>query len=232
MGQSFTAEEVKQQRVDAMGPKLGRLYSLLVNECNLLHLEWTEYVELFGTRPERIDLLNQSAGRFFRMLQDRLWENALLHIARLTDASASYGKRGKENVSILALPPLVDSAIRPSLEALISAAEAGGKFARDWRNRRIAHRDLELALGGGATPLEPASRASVKKALASIADVLNALELHYLGMEIAYDFIHSNVGAKALLYVLRDGIEARNAHELRLRSGKLLPEDLAAKRPI
>jgi len=232
MDQTFTAEEAEQQRIDAMGPRLGSLCSLLVEECNLLHLEWAEYVELFGSSPERIDLLNQSAGGFFCMLQDCLWENALLHIARLTDKSASYGKRGKENVSILALPPLVDSAIRPRLDALIGAAETECKFARDWRNRRIAHRDLELALGGCATPLEAASRASVKQALASIAGVLNALELHYLGMEIAYDSIHSHVGAKALLYVLRDGIEARNAQDLRFKSGQLLPEDLAPKGPI
>ena len=215
-----------------MGTKLGRLYSLLVNECNLLHLQWSEYENLFGTSVERIELLNQSARSFFRMLQDRLWDGALLHIARLTDPSASLGSKGKENVTVLGLPPLVDPKILPRVEKLIDFAENESKFARDWRNRRIAHRDLQLALGGTVTPLAPASRANVKRALKAIADVLNAIESHYLGAEIAYDFIHSTFGAKALLYVLREGIEARDAYDRRLRSGQLLPEEIKPRRPL
>jgi len=166
------------------------------------------------------------------MVQDRLWEVSLLHIARLTDTSATFGKVGKENVTLLALPQVVDSAIRSEIEALVEVAERECRFAKDWRNRRIAHRDLKLALGGSAAPLAAASRASVKKALRAIANVLNAVESHYMSAEVAYEWTLSNRGAKVLLHVLRDGIEARDARHQRLRSGEPLPEDIKPKRPL
>jgi hypothetical protein len=55
-------------------------------------LKWGEYVELFGTKPSRIDLRNRAAGGFFRVVQDGLWEDVLLHVARLTDAPRSGGR--------------------------------------------------------------------------------------------------------------------------------------------
>lgn len=50
------------------------------------------------------------------------------------------------------------------------------EFCRDWRNRRIAHRDLKLALEQPTTPLAAGSRAQAKDALKAIANVLNARE--------------------------------------------------------
>jgi hypothetical protein len=232
MARNISSEEAEQDRINAMGRKLGRFYSLLVDECTFLHLQWSEFNELFGTNPDRIEVLNRSAPGFFRMVQDRLWEASLLHIARLTDAQATFGKRGKDNVTILALTPMVDAALQPKIEVLVGVAQHECQFAKDWRNRRIAHRDLGLAQREGASPLAPASRASVKKALWAIAEVLNAVESHYMCAEVAYELTMSSRGAKVLLHVLRDGIEAREARHQRLRSGAPLPEDIRPKRPL
>ena len=60
------------------GEPLGALFSALWQEVAVLHFHWKEYVELFGTKPERIALLNRAAPHFFRMLQDELWESTLL----------------------------------------------------------------------------------------------------------------------------------------------------------
>jgi hypothetical protein len=59
MGQS--AEEAKKANIDKMGEPLGELYSALWQSVAVIHLYWTDYVELFGTKPERIALLNQTA---------------------------------------------------------------------------------------------------------------------------------------------------------------------------
>lgn len=226
----FTADDAEKERIDAMGPELGRFYSLLVNECYVLHLQWAEFKELFGTSPERIDVLNQTAPDFFWMVQDRLWEASLLHIARLTDAVSTFGKKGKENVTLLALPPLVDPSILTTVKTLVDAAQHECEFARDWRNRRIAHRDLELAQKRSAAPLASASVACVKISLEAIANALNAVELHYLGATVAFDWIESARGATALLHYLEQGIEAEEKRGERLRSGKLLPKDVRPRR--
>jgi hypothetical protein len=102
-----TAEEAKKANIEKMGEPLGTLFSALWQEVAMLHVRWREYVALFGTKPERIDLLNREAPHFFRMLQDELWESTLLSLARLTDPSNSQGNRDRSNLTINALPALI-----------------------------------------------------------------------------------------------------------------------------
>ena len=52
-----TAEEAKKANIEKMGEPLGTLFSALWQEVAALHFHWKEYVELFGTKPERIALL-------------------------------------------------------------------------------------------------------------------------------------------------------------------------------
>jgi hypothetical protein len=232
MGGNISTEEWAQEYIDSMGQQLGSLFHLLVQECNVLHLEWADYRELFGTSQERIDLLNKAARTFFYRLNGTLWEMILLRIARLT-ADAPKSGTGKDNVTLRSLPELVNPAVKQEVENLLDSARTKCAFAGDWRNRRIAHRDLRLALKAGAIPLSEASRLSVTNALDSISAVLNAVEGHYMnGSSVAYLFIQSAFGAKALLYTLQEGVEACEARELRFRSGNLLPEDIGPRRII
>jgi hypothetical protein len=222
-----TAEEAKKANIAKMGEALGDIYSALWQECALLHFDWLEYNELFGTKPERIVLMNEVAPQFFRLLQDRLWETTLLHLARLTDPAKSMGKDDKTNLSVQALPDLItDPKLKEQVAKLVGEAVKSTEFARDWRNRRIGHGDLKLALQQPTTPLAEASREDVKKALKAIAAVLNALATHYFGSYTAFDFGGPLGGAISLLHVLGMGSRARTARNERLTAGKQTPEDL------
>jgi hypothetical protein len=143
MSRELSADEARQSYIAAMGSELGPLCFELWNECVLLHWKWEEYVTLFGTSPGRINLLNDSAGAFFRIVQDSLWEDILLHISRLTDPPRSSGK---DNLTLQRLARLVEDQLQPPLRTLLTTCSAACAFARDWRMRRIAHRDLALAL--------------------------------------------------------------------------------------
>lgn len=223
---NFTSAEAKQKCIIAMGPDLGSFYSLLVNECVFLHMEWAEFKVLFGTNQERIDLMNRSARSFFFHLQNTLWEKTLLQIARLMDPPNS-GKN-KENVTLLGLSGLVDPAIGNKVDILLKVAQEKCKFSIDWRKRRIAHRDLALALKENAKPLEAASRLRVDGAIEAIAAVLNAVEFHYKKGTVAYDYTCGPLGgAMTLLDLLQEGLDARMARRQRRLSGELLPEDVA-----
>jgi hypothetical protein len=68
-----------------LGPELGLLYNALYNKRVLLHVKWRQYLELFGTKPERLDLLNRSAPGFFRIVQDTFLDDAFLHLSRSTE---------------------------------------------------------------------------------------------------------------------------------------------------
>lgn len=228
MATSLSAGEVDQQYIDEMGPELGPIFARFWNECVHLHWKWEEVVALFGTNPERVALLNKAAKSFFRVIQDTLWEDVLLHIARLTDPPQTMGK---DNLTLQRLPALVDPTIRAEVTVLLEACLTKSGFARDWRKRHIAHGDLRLALRDkAAQPLAPASRRDVKDVLAAIAALLNRIELHYKDSEVQYE-LHPLGNAEALLYVLRDGIEAEEERMERIKSGKYTRKDLE-RRPI
>jgi hypothetical protein len=114
------------------------------------------------------------------MVQDSLWEDVLLHIARLSDQAKSAGKN---NLTLRQLPSLVAPELRVDIERLLAISLRECAFARDWRMRHIAHRDLSLAVGAEAEPLAHASRLAVHTALGSMAGLLNAVESHYLKSE-------------------------------------------------
>jgi len=231
MARYMTGEEVENEHLQVLGPELGRLYHRLYNECAWLQIKWAQYVELFGSKSERIDLLNRAAALFFRVVQDSLWEDTLMHLARLTDPEQSGP--GKENLTLRRLPALVCDELRDDVGSLVNEAVNATAFARDWRNRHIAHRDLALALEEGARPLEPASRASVKEAIAAVSSVLVRTHAHYFKSDLALHLVSDEPGgAESLLYVVRDGVEADEAQRKRFEEGNPLPDDLRPPRAV
>lgn len=222
---NYTAEEALQHNIDAMGEPLGRLHYTLTNELVWLNAKWQQYVELYGKKPSRIDLINEAAGLFFRIIQDALWEDTLLHIARLTDPPQTSGK---DNLSIsrLADPKLIDdNDLLQNIQKLISIAIKKSNFARDWRNRRIAHRDFALAMQEDTNPLEHASRAQIKEALHSIADVLNMISAHYRDSEMHFEAPTHFKGAISLLHIIDLGLRAEQERRNRIGAGEHTPED-------
>ena len=224
MADSQTPDEVKAERIEKLGATLGPVFHALSDDIAWLHVKWAEFRELFGGSQERIDLLNSSAGLFFYILHDTLWDDALLHIARLTDP---VEMRGKRNLTIKALPELCgEPKLRARVIDLVEHAISASAFARDWRNRRIGHRDLPLALKDHTQPLAPASRADVSTALKAIHDVLREIAKTLMKTELDPRVITNSTGAVALLYVLRDGIEADQARRARIESGGFTEKDI------
>ncbi len=207
-----------------MGEALGTQFDALWQEVAQLHLNWGEFVELFGSKPKRIDLLNQIAPQFFSTVQDVFWQATLLHIARLTDAS-EFGK-GKLNLKIQNLPKLVsDHGTNKVAAELVETALKETEFCRDWRNRYIAHRDLDLAVNEKAIPLEAASRKQVYAALKAISNVLNSIEAHYIGAETKYEMTATHRGAVSLLHVLHYGLREKARIEERVAQGLVSKDD-------
>lgn len=175
-------------------------------------------MELFSTNQKRVDRLNQTAPGFFRMLQTELSATNILHLARLTDPSKT-GK--KENLSLQNLRELVtDAGLKTTLTDLLAVATEKTEFARDWRNCRFAHHDLALATNASAIPLETANKEKFSEALKALADVINAIEAHYSKNFTSFDLIAGNAGAATLLYVLGDGVKARERRQKAISEGK------------
>jgi hypothetical protein len=221
-----SAAEAKEQYIKAMGEKLGTQYAELWQELAQLNITWSEFIELYGTKKSRIELMNQSAGHFFRMVQDSLWEGLMLHIARLTDRPMVAGRT---NLTLHNLPELIpDATLKSKIEGLCAEATDKTKFARDWRNRHIAHRDLDLALGT-ATPLPAVEIKQVSDTLECFTEILNSIAGPYLDSETSFKRITILHGAIELLYLIDDGHTLQAEHRKRLEAGDYSPELFAAK---
>ena len=212
MAEHKTHEQVHEERNEVLGPKLGPLYQGLYEEVTWLHAKWKQYRILFAESPGRIRLLNEVAGFFFRVIQDVLWEDVVLHIARLTDPPKSAGK---DNLTLLRLEgalteqALTEPALSVEVATLVERARMAAKFARDWRNRRLAHRDLSLAIENGVRPLPGISRADVENALDGIWAVLNKIEGHFFQSQVAFEEFLASDDAESLACYLELAVDRR-----------------------
>jgi hypothetical protein len=204
-------DEVKAANCAAMGRELGEVYSALSNELSLCSYTWRRYVELFGTSEDRIDVLNKSASNFFGLIERVMWDDTLLHLARLTDPSTTMGRK---NLSVYGLQELItDAKLKERISELANSVRERTKFARDWRNRLLAHRDLDIALERPAKPLEAVSRKNVEDALASIGVLLNEVDALYTNSETSYDVMCLWGGVDDLLSLLGDGLRLQEERE-------------------
>ena len=206
MAQSKTAQQVRDEHLSVLGQDLGSLYHALYNEVTWLHAKWNQYRILFAESPARIELLNDVAGFFFRVIQDVLWEDIVLHLARLTDPPQSVGK---DNLTLLRLAEAVkEPALSLEVKNLAEQAKAAADFARVWRNRHLAHRDLALGVDDRATPLPGISREKIDRALAGAGAVLNKIESHFWQSEVAFaQFIQPLGDAESLAYYLQVAVD-------------------------
>lgn len=227
--------EVQKQHLDALGPELGPVYHALYNDCAWLHVKWRHYVEIYGTKSKRIDLLNRAAGVFFRITQDALWDDTLVNLCRLTDPASTWvARQPRPNLSLWQLPSMIsDDTLGAEIKRLVELADAATAFARDWRNRRIAHRDLALTIKEGAQPIATASRNDVDNALHAVSRVLERIhDFYFNSAGFRLERITETVASDAVLYVIRDGLEAEERRRKRIREREVEPEDLQPPRRI
>lgn len=223
MPDSLSPDRVLAKNIAAMGTELGEIFTQLSQELTLAYWRWTQYTKLFGDNASRLEILNASAPDFFWIVQDVLWNETLLGISRI-GGPAETGT--KQNLSVLRVAALItDLKLRSDVEQLAVLVTDTGAFAIDWRNRHIAHRDLNLALGRQVKPLAGVSRNEVDAALHAMADLMNRVERHYGQSTTAYTSCFLTSDVDSLLSVLRDGLQLESLRQAKLERGEYDPND-------
>jgi hypothetical protein len=149
-------------------------------------------------------MLNRAAPGFFHLVQDSWWDDLLLGISRITDERTDV-------LTVIRLRKLVTVAIRDDVAARIDTVITATGFARDHRNRIIAHRNIDLALGKPCTPLAPHGKAHMEAALKAIDDLLYFIDNHYTGTgPTAYEHLDLHGGAESILHIVERGLKHRD----------------------
>jgi hypothetical protein len=190
-----------QQCQSAMGPALGDLYFLLWQELSWLNFTHTEFKQLFADRSDHIELMKRYGRDFFSLVERLLWHDLFLGLCRIADPPRSVGK---DNLTVQRVPPLIsDPSLRADVQLLVESAASRTAFARDWRNRQIAHRDLLKSMDPVLHPLSPATRQDLDDSMLALEKVMNAVQLPFLNSTTSFGVIQAERGARELMYHLR-----------------------------
>jgi hypothetical protein len=217
------APEDRREAGPGMPETLAEHFIVLSHELTLLGWQWQQYAELFAGSPARLALMNGAAPFFFWLVQRTLWEEMLLGISRLVGPTRSMGR---DNLTIAHLPELIaDEGLRSDISVLVSRVVDRAAFAKAWRNKRLAHRDLDLSLGKATEALPEAQKEELAGIIANLAAILNKVENYYLRSMTMYRNSPITGGGLDLLYVLRDGARREDIRQKRLEAGEYIPED-------
>ncbi len=191
------------QDADKLGRNFSMVFHSLYNDWVSCLVRYKEFRELFGD-SDRVKLLNAIGSGLFWDVQQLSWSDLMLRLTRLTDPPKSSGK---DNLTVTRLPDLCeDPYLRDDVGVLVDKAVDAAKFARDWRNRRISHLDLKLAIDPSAKPLATADLRKVKATIDAVHAVLNAISVRLLDAGIHNDVVVTP-RAHAFAWQLADSVQ-------------------------
>lgn len=202
MQHQLTDDELRAEYIRVMGPELGELYYELDADFSWLRHKWSEFHELFDKGPERIELLNTVASNFFYFLQKLLFEDAMMHLCRLTDPSKSAGH---ETLTVMRLAGQIhDPSLKASIENQAAPTKTRCEFARKWRKKKLAHTDLVTLRNGPVSTLPSVNSEHIDDALKFIRDLLNSVANYYSLPPSAS--VVDPWGSKSLVYYLEKAV--------------------------
>lgn len=202
MANNLSPEAVLKSYEAAFPNKSGLLFYYLWNDIVHLHLDWMNYRSLFGTSPERIDLLKQTASSFFARQEIILRHDILTRIIRLADDAKTLRK---DNASLRKLLNDIKGFISEELQAELENDYV--KFKEDTkkikilRDKKIAHADYLVVLKY-IEPLPSVSRLEIEEALDDIRTLMNKIEMHFKKATTAFEYPISSNQAESLIWAL------------------------------
>ena len=192
-----------------MSPDLTDIYEALKQQLLWIIHKWSIYVELFSEK-ETVDLLNSVSPPTFRTVQDALFADTVMTLARMSDPPRSAGK---DNLSFQRLKNIVSNEfpgrIATSCSTLVDAFVAQCDPLRDLRNRQLAHSDLHLSLGVNSDPLPGISRKAIRSVLDCAVEILNQIAGDVLDSHILFWEIDQSFTVEGLVIALNLAKESR-----------------------
>lgn len=189
-----------------MKEEIWEVLNALKEDVKWISLIWGRFDELFAHSDERVRLLRDVAGGFFKMIQDMTVDSAIITLSRITDVSET---RYQKNITLARLISLIEAEDSREIyhEVLAINTELGEliKPLRKHRSKRIAHRDYDVARK--LIELDPVIKGDIDKAVQLVQKILNVVEGHYFDQTTAY-ILSGNPGVvDSLIFFLEKGVE-------------------------
>ena len=207
MSSEQSAGQVKQTFIARFPEASGELAHWLWSDIAHLHMNWSNYLQLFGTDQDTVELLSTIASSYFSMTERVLRQDTLMRICRITDPSFSDRAQKKPNASmrqlLLQTSETLPAELRTEVESSLDVLDGLSGPIRDLRNKRFAHSDIDEVLQLKTEPLPGISPQQVEDVLARIRDTYALLEGHFLHSTTALGHVIQTNDARKLIHHLK-----------------------------
>lgn len=208
------ANEILLRYQQRFGDEEGRRYKSIEDQWSRLWLLWKDFDTLFRNGEQRAEILTKSASGFFWQFRTLAMNEMLLGLCRLMD-------RDKRTCSFPTFTKNIFSSdtVNVSLEdrdkILANQRDAlqRTKFAKNWRDKRIAHIDMDIS------GVEEYDIAEIKSGIDAIHALIDSVQLAFFETQMLNHVVGPSGDASSLLYKLRDGLQFREEAFERARNG-------------
>lgn len=198
--ESGTIITIEEQRIVPMDENLRTAVSLLSNHILELHVLWEQYRQLY-TDADTIDVLNRTAGMFFKIVQDELWDSILLAVCRLVDRPITAGQA---NLTLRSLSSLIEDAnLKQEVDKACKEAVEIAEAAQTHRHKRIAHISYDHALDHTLFDAVGISQKKMEEMITALRTVIKLVDSYYNDTDVLYDRPVVITGAGKLIAALR-----------------------------
>lgn len=188
-------------------------FDVISHEVAYLHLHWKVFNQLFNTGEETILLLHSSAHGFFSVVEDSLKRDVILGFCRLIDPP-STGKLRKNLTfeRLINTIPASDSTLTETVRNHLTKLRSHCAHLLDWRNKKVAHADLEVSLGRDQLP--PLLVTEIVTGLVESRKILNTIDKYYGASGEFEGFVVVKGGVELLLQDILDARRYRDARDV------------------
>ena len=200
------------------------IFVSIYEELIWINAQWKFYTDLFVEKKDR-KLISSTARTFFMSIEQVIRFSVILGICHLADPAVVAKRDTKlENLSLENLVNKCPS--NESITSMFSDFKEQSACLNKWRNKVIAHSDLETILHTKKQTLPPVNHEEIQKPLKLAGQVMQIIYNFYddRKMTLGFEPIISH-GTDSLKFWLTQGFEAYHLRLKLLKEGRL-PEDL------
>jgi hypothetical protein len=171
------------------------VWMTLCQEVAMLTHKWDTYLKLFADQ-ERAGMLFDTANSFFQTIEESLRADMCMTIGRMSDKKRVSGF---DTISFDRLRMLCADV--PQINDLIDEFQLWCEQVRTYRDKLVAHNDLDAIIQPRNTPLFAITRTIIAGVVSRAQGILNSVLDHYAQRQLAFDILHAGGATKLIQLV-------------------------------
>jgi hypothetical protein len=174
------------------------IHKQLGNEISTIAVKFDQFSQLYLNGQETLNLLAKAAPLYFEFTGESLIRDIVMSIARLSDHAQTMNK---DNLTFARLSNELTGQCKAHFDAELKHLQNRMEKIKLWRNKHLAHNDLNHSLNRVALP--NLDYDNIKECVKISVVLLNVVNAYTGESQTLYDQVVQSGGASALLVHLQ-----------------------------